>query len=277
MSDAADRDLPDFDNPPIVETVLSTQFDTLAAMHSVHFGLFWQRVREEFPNAEEHTPLPPIVEQPGDAAPLAVHLRFDPQEKLSLPRLWLLNKSGSEIMQIQNDRFIKNWRKGPANADYPHYTPVLKPAFERHFQEFGTFAAEQALGPIKITQCEVTYVSHIVSGEGWSQRDEIEKIFTFWKQPSTDESYPGKAEDLACRVRFPIFGPRGEWIGRLHVEVQPAINIADNKPMYAMNLTARGMYGSGIEFFDIGRRVIVKSFEHLTTEHMHTVWRKRKR
>jgi uncharacterized protein (TIGR04255 family) len=277
MSDAAEHDLPDFDNPPLVETVLSAQFDRLAGMRSVHFGLFWQRVRDEFPNAEEHVPLPPVFEQPDDVAPQAVQLRFDPQETLSLPRLWLLNKSGSEIMQIQNDRFIKNWRKGPVNADYPHYTPVLKPAFERHFKEFNTFAAEQDLGPIKITQCEVTYVSHIVSGEGWDRRDEIEKIFTFWKQPSADEAYPGNAEDFGCRIRFPIFGPENDWIGRLHVEVQPAINIADNKPMYALNLTARGMYGTGIEFFDIGRRSIVKSFDQLTTEYMHAIWRKKKR
>jgi uncharacterized protein (TIGR04255 family) len=277
MSDAAEHDLPDFDNPPLVETVLSAQFDKLAGMRSVHFGLFWQCVRDEFPNVEEHAPLPPVFEQSGDVAPQAVQLRFDPEERLSLPRLWLLNKSGSEIMQIQNDRFIKNWRKGPENADYPHYTPVLKPAFERSFKDFSAFADEQGLGPIKITQCEVTYVSHIVSGEGWARRDEIEKIFTFWKQPSADDLYPGKPEDFGCRIRFPIFGPEKEWIGRLHVEVQPALHIAENKPMYAMNLTARGMYGTGIEFFDIGRRWIVKSFEQLTTEHMHAIWRKKKR
>jgi len=277
MSDAADRDLPDFDNPPVVETVLSAQFDTLVAMRAVQLGLFWQRVRDEFPNTEEHAALPAVFEQSGDAAPQAVHLRFEPQETLSLPRLWLLNKSGSEIMQIQNDRFIKNWRKGPTNVDYPHYTPVIKPAFERHFKEFGAFAAEQGLGPIKVTQCEVTYVNHIVSGEGWTHRSEIEKIFTFWKQPSRDDSYPGTAEDFGCRTRFPILGPDNEWIGRLHVEVQPAVNVANKKPMYAMNLTARGMYGTGIEFFDVGRRWIVKSFEQLTTEHMHAIWRKRKR
>ena len=57
----------------------------------------------------------------------------------------------------------------------------------------------------------------------------------------------------------------------------PALHIAANKPMYALNLTARGMYGTGIEFFDIGRRRIVKSFERLTTEHMHAYWRKKKR
>ena len=59
------------------------------------------------------------------------------------------------------------------------------------------------------------------------------------------------------------------------MDVQPAIRVSDKKPMYAMNLTARGICGQGYDFFDIGHRWIVKSFEHLTTEHMHKIWRKK--
>jgi len=276
MSDTPEHDLPDFDNPPVVETVLSAQFERLTALRTVHLGLFWQRVRREFPNVQEHPALAPILEQAGEPVPQAVQLSFQPQESLPLPRLWLLNQGGSELMQIQNDRFVKNWRKGEANAEYPHYTPVIKPAFERDFTEFQTFVADEKLGEIKVSQCEVTYVNHIIAGEGWSKRDEIEKIFTFCKLPFA-ESYPGRPEGLAYLARFPILGPNNEWIGRLHVEVLPAISISDNKPMYALNFTARGMYGSGIEFFDIGRRWIVKSFENLTTEHMHQIWRKKTR
>jgi uncharacterized protein (TIGR04255 family) len=277
MSDTPDHDLPDFDNPPVVETVLSAQFERLTAMRSVHLGLFWQRVRGEFPNTEERPALPPVLEQASEPVAQAVQLRFEPQEPLPLQRLWLINASGAEMMQIQNDRFIKNWRKkNEDNAEYPHYTPVIKPAFERDFKEFRTFAADEELGEIKVNQCEVTYVNHIIAGEGWLKRDEIEKIFTFCQQPFA-EPYPGRAEDVAYRARFPILGPDNEWIGRLHVELSPAISLPDNKQMYAMNLTARGMYGTGIEFFDIGRRWIVKSFERLTTEHMHEIWRKKKR
>jgi uncharacterized protein (TIGR04255 family) len=275
MSDTPENDLPDFDNPPVVETVLSAQFERLAAMRSVHFGAFWQRVKDEFPNTGEQPALPSVLEQATEVLQ-PVQLRFEPLETLPLPRLWLLNSRGSEMMQIQNDRFIKNWRKAAPDAEYPHYTPVIKPAFDRDFKRFQTFVADENLGAIKVTQCEVTYVSHIVAGEGWSKRDEIEKIFTFWKQPAA-EPYPGRAEDFACHARFPILGPNKEWIGRLHVDVQSGVSVSDNKPMYALNLTARGMYGSGVEFFDIGRRCIVKSFKHLTTQHMHEIWGKKTR
>jgi hypothetical protein len=39
MSDALEHDLPDFDNPPVVETVLSAQFERLTAFRTVHLGL----------------------------------------------------------------------------------------------------------------------------------------------------------------------------------------------------------------------------------------------
>jgi len=112
MTDSLDCALPDFDNPPVVETVLSVQFERLPAMRSVHFGLFWQRVRDQFPNTEERPTLASIVEQ---ATPLPVELRFEVQETLLLPRLWLLNSAGTEMIQIQNDRLSKNWREGDEN------------------------------------------------------------------------------------------------------------------------------------------------------------------
>lgn len=59
------------------------------------------------------------------------------------------------------------------------------------------------------------------------------------------------------------------------MEVQPALRATDNKPMYVMSLTARGLYGVGMDFLDIGRQWIVKSFEQLTTEEMHRIWRKK--
>lgn len=266
--------VPDFANPPVVETVLSVQFEILMAMRSVHFGLFWNSVRERFPSTEDRPPISPIIELASEPMSQTIQLRLDTQDNLSLNRLWLLNEAGTEMIQVQNDRFIKNWRQGADEHEYPRYEPVLKPAFERDFKNFQTFLGDQQLGETKIDQCEVTYVNHIVAGEGWENWDEIGSIFTFFKQLPT-VPYPGRAEDLRFYTRFPIFGPNGEWIGRLHVEVQPALRASDKKPMYVMNLTARGMLGKDYDFFDVGRRYIVTSFKNLTTPQMHEIWEMR--
>jgi len=271
MSSSANCDLPKFDKPPVVETALSVQFETLAAMRSVHFGLFWQHVRDRFPLPEDRHALVPIIERDKEATPSLVQLRFETQENFSVQRLMLANNAQTEMMQIQNDRFIKNWRKTKDDDKYPHYNDYIKPAFEKDFGEFKKFIETEKLGVIKINQCEVTYVNHIIAGEGWESFDEFDKIFSFWKQ-SSESALLGRAADFGCRTRFPILGNKKEWIGWLHVDVQAALNIADARKMYAMTLTARGMYGAGYDFFDIGRRCIVSSFKNLTTAHMHKIW-----
>ena len=124
-------------------------------------------------------------------------MQFETIETPALPRLWLLNEESTELIQVQNDRFIKNWRKVGEKDQYPHYEPVIKPAFQRDFAEFQSFLNEENLGAIKVNQCEVTYVNHIVSGEGWQTLGEIHRIFTFWNQPTAP--LPGNAEDFGMR------------------------------------------------------------------------------
>lgn len=268
MPEFPDFELANFGSPPVVETVLSVQFEKLIALQAVHLGLFWRKMKDRFPKTEQRPALAPIIERFPEPVSRG-HVQF---EVLDAERVWLLNDAGIEMIQVQRDRFIKNWRKVGEEDQYPRYEPVIKPAFERDLREFQEFLAEENLGVLKVNQCEVTYVNHIVSGEGWHDFGEIDRIFTFWK--GTPTPAPGRAEDFGVHVRFQIPDANENPIGRLHVEVQPALRAIDNRPMYVMNLTARGQYGAGIEFFDIGRRWIVKSFEQLTTESMHQIWGK---
>ncbi len=273
MPDAQRISLPEFENPPVVETVLAVQFEKLTAMQTVHFGLFWRRMQARFPRTEERPALNPMFERFPEPIARIPRMQFESIERPPLPRLWLHSETGTEMIQMQNDRFIKNWRKAGDRDEYPRYEGAIKPAFERDFSEFQSFLAEEKLGPITVNQCEVTYVNHIVSGEGWGSQGDIHRIFTFWKQGMS--SVPGSPEDVALQMRFPIRGDRNEPIGRLHVDVQPAFRTTDDQPMYVMNLTARGQYGSGMDFFDIGRRWIVETFDRLTTPEMHRIWGKK--
>lgn len=273
MPDFPKFHLADFDNPPVVETVLSLQFEKLTAMRAVHFGLFWSKVKGDFPKTEEHPALLLVFERFPEPMPPRGQIQFEAFEPSTLPRVWMINDGGTEIIQVQNDRLIKNWRKSGQHDAYPHYEPVIKPAFERNLREFQSFLAEQKLGELKATQCEVTYVNHIVSGEGWDNFGEIHRIFRFWTQ--LPAPIPGNPDDFGIHVRYPITDKDARPIGRLHIDVQPALRATDGRPMYVMNLTARGLYGTGFDFFDIGRQWIVKSFEQLTTDEMHRIWRKK--
>jgi uncharacterized protein (TIGR04255 family) len=266
--------LPDFDDPPVVETVLSVQFEPLPLVQTAHLGLLWDEYRPLFPKTEEGPALEPVIEQFPENPAARVGLRFRALESYPVPRIWFTNEMGNEMIQVQNDRFIKNWRKGGERDQYPHYDQTIRPHFDRDFGTFLAFLEKNELGTPRVNQCEVTYVNHILAGQGWDRFGEVDKLFTFWR--SGDLVPPGPPEDLRLHVRFVIRDEEGIPVGRLHVDIQPAVRTSDNHPMYVLHLTARGQIGDGVRFFNTGREWIVATFERLTTISMHQIWRIKK-
>ncbi len=266
-------DRPDFENPPVMETVLSAQFQPLSQMRAAHFGLFWNQIRDRYSKTEERPALDPVVERFPESVRrrLGVHLPI--LETPPLPRVWFVHRNQNELLQVQTDRFIRNWRQTGEGDAYPRYEKV-KERFDQDFLEFQDFASREQLGAIEVNQCEVTYVNHIVAGDGWASHEDLDKVLTVWKHPGAP--FTGKAEDAAFHARFPIKDAAGHPVGRLHVDLQTAVRNTDSKPMLVLNLTARGMLGNSTGFFDLGREWIVRSFAEMTTAEMHQVWKRRR-
>jgi uncharacterized protein (TIGR04255 family) len=270
MTDFRNGELPDFSNPPVAETVLSVQFEPPANFRAAHLGLFWREIQDRFPKTEERRELPSVIEEFPEVPKLApgIQIQLQQLEVPPMPRYWFVNHAGKELIQLQKDRFVKNWRKIGEGDQYPRYENV-KAGFEKDFALFREFVRNEKLGELQLNQCEVTYVNHIMAGEGWTQHAEIDKVFVGWRQPEL--SYPGAATDVTWTGRF-LIADEGKPVGRLHVEVLPVSRAQDGKPMFVMSLTARGQLGPGLDFFDLGRQWIVWSFKNLTTPEMHRIW-----
>jgi uncharacterized protein (TIGR04255 family) len=267
------KDLPDFRKPPVAETVLSLQFEPIPGLTSAHLGLLWERFRKELPLIEEHTPLPPVFERFDPPSPAQVEVTIE--EKPPVPRDWFVNDTKTELIQMQSDRFIHNWRKMEDIEPYPHYEPIRE-KFRSEVAVLEGFLGDEKLGTLTVNQCEVTYVNHIEPSRMWAGHGQLEKIFSMWSR-LVNPSFLPDPEDAGLHVRFVIPDGTGKPIGRLHAIAQPAWKKTDNSPILTLNLTARGApIGEGIEgafaFFDLGRRWIVKGFTDLTTPEMHRVW-----
>lgn len=270
-------DIPlDFAKPPVLEVALDVQFEGLPRLRGHHLGLFWSRVRDRFPIVEEQVALAPLtVETFGVPTSQEAHIELSLLSAPPVPRLWFLNKAGSELIQIQQDRFIVNWRRVEEDEEYPHYGSV-RATFEAEFRRFQSFLAAEELGDMLPNQCAVTYFNHIAAGDVWHKHGELDKIFTMWKSPNESPRLP-EADDVKLTARYVIPGATGAPIGRLNVELQPAFRRSDNVPIYTMNLTARGKpNGEGLEdvlrFFDQGHLWASRAFIALTTPGMHKEW-----
>ena len=102
------RTLPDYEEPPVIETVLGVQFSPLKPFTTRVFGFYRELVKEQFPHFEIQDPIIPAVEEFGVTRTFPIGVQV-----VSAPdfRCWYIDESETRLIQLQKDRFIHNWRK----------------------------------------------------------------------------------------------------------------------------------------------------------------------
>jgi uncharacterized protein (TIGR04255 family) len=268
--------LPEFRKPPVNEVALSVQFSAQPGPLSPHFGLFWSQsgLRSRFPKVEEQTALDPELEQFG-AKPAPARPPFRLLEKVETPRCWFVTESGNELIQLQHDRLIHNWRRVGLDDPYPRYASI-RDSFVAELSAFDKFTRAEALGAMTINQCEITYVNHLPKGEGWHGSGDVNELFSIWNAPNGMGFLP-QPEDVRFDVRFRITDPNGEPTGRLRITLARAVRLKDQSEILVLTLIARGRpWASGVDgavsFLDLGHEWIVRGFAEITTEAMHRLW-----
>lgn len=271
------KDLPDYRRPPVVETVLGLQFEPVLNWTTAHAGLMAERLDNEFGRIEEHAPLQRAVEGFGPPQPPPLDVDFRISERPAANRIWLLNPDGSQLLQVQSDRLLRNWRRqGNEEQAYQHYGET-RAVFMDEAQKLKQLLQEWRLGELRTDQCEISYVNHIKLHDGSDPHRCLERIFTQGSRWLPAGFLPAP-EFRASQMRF-VMHQQGmdAPVGRLHVTLQPAWSRGDNSPLLVFTLMARGApLGDDLEgafgFFDLGHDWIVKGFDELTTSEMHQEW-----
>lgn len=265
--------LPEFECPPVDEMVMGVQFDPLPNFHAAHFGLFWTRIREEYPHTEDQAPLFPAVE-PLESQPSSPSVSVTAFAAPSLPRCWFLNEDKTELIQVQRDRFLRNWRQLKGNKPYPRFSRLFR-GFERAWNEFLAFAGNHGLGSVKVNQCELAYINYIEKEAGWSELGELQGVFPFLRSREPGSFLP-PAETLSWQAKYRLPESRG----RLQIEMSPTFRGRDMKIVLSFALTARGAPAENsweqiAAWFDLSHEWIVRAFAELTSSTAHELWSKK--
>lgn len=258
---------PDFESPPVIETVLGLEFEPLPELEPFLFGLFWDSIRDDYPRWELQPPLLSQVEQFGEHAVPRASITFGDEKQ----RWWFIGANNRDLLQIQNNRFIWNWRKMDSGVNYPRYE-TTKPRFVSEWQRFLRFLDDQKIKQPIVLQSEVTYVNHLERGDCWETMEDLEKIFTIFGETRSRKFLP-PAESFQSKISYVIPADRG----RLHVEIKPVVRLSDQKQLIVFSLTARGKPNTSdingiVEWFDLGREWIVQGFADLTSDAIHKHW-----
>jgi uncharacterized protein (TIGR04255 family) len=269
--------LPKFDAPPVVETAMGVQFARLSGFSTALVGWFWKAYLPPIsPTAkwEKFADVPRLqdrFEQFGEQerwGQLGVRM----SQVLEPQRVQIIQLGEERMVQVQDSRFILNWRKQA--AAYPSFTTLTKefgltyPAFER-------FSLEADLGIIEPNQWEMTYVNHIPKDGLWASEHQWGNVIPDLRLPSALVSEP-TAGPISLDWRYDFSEERG----RLYASIQNAKTSTSSDNFMQLTLTARGQIDrekgwSMEQGFDLGHEAIVRTFTAMTSPAAHKIWKRR--
>jgi uncharacterized protein (TIGR04255 family) len=266
-------DLPDFTDPPVTEVVVGVQFNGIAGFLAPHLGLIWEEFRADFPYVEEQIPLGPTFETFGPNPGGYGSMPFAFPNMFGMPRVLFINADKTQLLQVQKDRFLHNWRKVGEGDKYPRFEGMLQ-TFEDGVKKLAAVIRSAHLGELVPNQCEVSYINHI-KVEGDRPFDTIEQAFGEAMGTLTLDDL-GRPEDTRFLLRYVMHNNQEVPIGRLVINAEPGV-LANGSAVVQLTLTARGIPQpadiDGVsQFLQRGRQHIVRAFAKLTSEKMQQKW-----
>jgi uncharacterized protein (TIGR04255 family) len=245
-------------------------------MTCAHFGVFWTRIRGRYPKVSEQPPLEPVFETFGGTAirPMLQQIRINTLLKPPVPRFVFEAAEGQDLVQVQQDRIMHNWRRVQDSDVYPRYESV-RAHLKADIDEFSAFLAEEKLGEFKPNQCEVAYINVITLDPSADPHREVSRVMTIANQWPTGDNLP-VLENTLIQTRT-IYQREGEPTCRLYLQLQPVLIGEKGTPAVQLDLTARGKpNGDSLDevfaLLDFAREGIVRTFTAVTTRDLHNVW-----
>jgi uncharacterized protein (TIGR04255 family) len=263
-------DLPNYSNPPIDEVGIGVQFPPIDGLTELRLGLFFSKVRDNYPNSQTI----PRMDFPVESLTSDVqgpHLTLTFQSQPPTGRMLLITEDDEHLIQLQNTRFGVNWRRR-TNA-YPHFDEVHE-RFWTLLGEFRDYLDAERLKLPAIQQLDVTY-------SNWISDLSVATFLRPGSSASLPSSLAGpepEGQDWAGRYLV----RRGETpIARLYVQCQSVFRpgpLPNPGPGVLMSLMFRAPTmgeASDDDLADLvatGRDVIVHSFTDITTSEAHQHW-----
>lgn len=182
----------------------------------------------------------------------------------------LTSTAGSDLLQIQSNRFMHNWRKNNGDVEeYPRFENIVE-KFSSEITKLDQFYQSHGEPNLRFNQAEIAY-HNTVYLEDFNSDDPS----CFLNILSLGSSY---SNDFNLNWRETITNSNEEPVGRLHVSAQSGVS-SDKRKAVMYSLVVRGRpeeetFDSCLSFLKLGRSIIINKFESTTTSNAHLIWKK---
>ena len=240
-----------YDNPPINEIVCGIRFNPIEPLQSGHLGIFWQKIRHDFPKTEDQNLIAPISQD--DIGKI---------DKPPLPRVWFIHRNDNELVQVQRNRFHYNWREREEGDAYPGYEIVIN-NFIIYLTLFQEFLIEENLGTLTIKDYELTYIDIIPQGQGWENLGDLEKVFPNLLTLTRQGILSANVRVINWQTILEL--PNG--LGQLSIAIRSGQRKTNNQQLLHIETKAlgKGQSESIHAWFDVAHTSITELFSNLVS------------
>lgn len=253
------KKLPSYKQPPVNEVACGILFDKIETFRAHHFGLFWNKIKKDFPICEHATRTMAAVPRPMDVTNY-------------MPKIWFISQEQNKLIQLQDDCLFYNWRKTQQDETYPSYGKIIK-SFKSNLNKFGKFLEEQGLGLISHRECELTYVNIIPKGKDWKNfGDRIFRDFAW----GADKRFLPEPIGIGWQAIFPLENNKGQLTATLQTKERKS----DKKSILVLQISAKGSGSDKAidavwDWFETAHEWIVRGFTDLTDEKIQNeIWQR---
>lgn len=247
-------------NPPVSEALLSVEFAPLEALGPYNLAKMALKFADRYPIVREMPGVPPTV--PPEAEPSFQIFAGQPPT-----RLWLLNEQENELLQLQNDRAVVNWRRQSPSDDYPGFNALLQ-RFREAWRVYLQTLIESGSNLPSSATAEYTYVNSIRVTSDYSE--------FFGLMNSIPDGMPGDFGSVRFNLDRRLAFDSGE-TGYLLVSCAPATNSENPGSDFELGVSAH-VQSTTFDTADIERAIdlahqsAVHGFEAVTTEQKKREW-----
>lgn len=260
-----------FERPPLVEVACGVTFSLPESLRTPHFGIFWGMVKDKFPTFQDAQPLVSIVELPGQGTSTTLNVELTDMPPLR--RAWFVSEDEHTLVQLQEDRFLFNWRKTTKNGHvvYPSFNKVSEEFYEQ-WGVFQKFLLDMDLGAPTVTQLELVYVNALAGIS--TLAGGAQSVLIDHELKGDAERFLPEPEGFNWHTTYSI--PSG--VSRLHVAAHSASEPGTGMPTIRLDLTARGLpedtsFPGVKQWFKVAHDWITFGFADVTsTESQEKLW-----
>jgi uncharacterized protein (TIGR04255 family) len=251
--------LPSYEKPPLNELALGVHFERLSSWQTRHVGQFWEEVSKEYPSTEDQPPIIDIESGP----------RFEILQLPPLRRTFLVSQDQTFVIQLQESKFLLNWRKKQQSDIYPRFNSVFK-RFVGHWGQFSDFVGRESVGTLRPARYELTYVNHIEQQTGEPASSTVERYVKMFNWSMMKTQFLPAPTGINIVWTFPM----PDSLGFAQANLSQGVR-ADGRAVLVLVMSCAGASSEKIsmnDWFAASHKWLGQGFRELTTETARKEW-----